>query len=1302
MSDISTYSDKELLEVWEKERKMDVRDEIYTVLKNRNLFPNGEMNTWEHEAGLYPDSDDPRFIEKLMVKQEFIENRQESLQEQQQKGENLCNTNQEFELTSVQRFVSRFLSPQCPYQSALLYHGVGVGKTCAAITTAEEYLRSYPKEVVFIVAPRNIQPGFRRTIFDDEGLVIPEDRKIANSANGCTGNSYLRRTDTEYEKDKPTIVRRINQSINGRYKILGYIQFARYIQEIKDSVQKTSDEERTRQEQIKALRRTFDGRLVIIDEAHNLRGSPGETGDDNLDAPGGYQEASELKGGSRLAPILFDMLGIVQGLKLMLLTGTPMYNSYVEILVILNLLLRNDKKAILSEPVIFDTNGQFREGGAEKLGKAASAYLSFMRGENPLTFPVRLTPNGTPTLTTWPEIDPQGKPLPDDEQSIKRRKTILLKLPFVPISFEGEELKLIQSIADTVIEKSGGIGLSSIDEMVQSGNWLFPGSESRIRDAGFGAVFQEKKEGATTTFTSKIDSAWLTKGPLKKASAKADFILNRIAKTKGVIFIYSRFIKSGALPIALALEGNGYSPWGTTVPLLTNPNLEGKGRQCALCESRERVHTGKSHKFTPAKYVLLTGQATISPNNAAAIKGSRAKENLYGKDVKVIIGSSVASEGIDLRFIREIYVFDSWFHLNKMEQVLGRGVRTCSHSLLPPAERNCTIHLLVNTYGAESTVETADLYMYRNAMSKAIQIGRVTRVLKEHALDCNLNLSANYVNDLEPIDRMEDSQGEIREDVELNDTPYTSICDWTECPYTCAKPIDLKAILEREGGVDMSTYDEYAMRWRESQIKQLLKKMFEAEKTPGKTSEKTPSIQASIQAGALEDSFHEAGIPKIAIKILLANIVDNRSFRMRLGVEEGYIIYRNGFYLFQPMRLADVRIPLALRVADVPIGRDEYIPIKYKYVSKAEPVEDIPVEAPSTESAGKLAVPVAPVAPILATIKSALEYWRACVAWAKQIRDGERIFDIPANCMKILNERYTGDMFKREFNVLTMVSWMYETILNSTEYPADKQVLYRGVLADVFLEIIWDESIQPVEQIRIISDPANLSEELKGVIKEQYYIKGTTHIFRYVNPLTGGLEYICGKEKCSRAIIDILEKDAADPINTLEANQETAGAIYGFIIPKIKEGKLILKTNDRPVKKGVVPEKGKECENVSTIAGHKDQLVAIRGVLDSLGYPPFLLIDAVLNEKDQRVKADVVKAAKKRKEEGADEGTPMEREMRKVKEKLVKDVRKFQNVIKACALKNIILRMIDRLEAGKGKRYFYRPISAIKTRHKLK
>lgn len=1291
MDDYAQLSPDEIIKVWETEEDFEKRDKLLRVLQDKKLFPSDHMNSWEKEAGLYPDIDDPNFTEKLIKKQEFIENMQEGLRSAQKRGDNLCDTEQEFELTSVQRFISRFLSPQSPYQSTLLYHGVGVGKTCAAITTAEEYLLLNPKDVVYIVAPRNIQPGFRRTIFDEESLVIPKDRAIANSANGCTGDSYIKRTGTEYDSDKGLIIRRISQSINLRYKIFGYIQFGRHIQDIINSVQKTGNPLRNRQEQTKALRHAFDGKLVIIDEAHNLRDAPGENEEDNLDSPDIENDISEAKAGKRLTPVLIRMLEDVQGMKLMLLSGTPMYNHHREIIFLLNLLLINDKRVTISEKDIFSPSGKFIKGGEEILGKVSSAYLSFMRGENPLTFPVRLHPRDVPTLLEWPTEDPQGKQLNMEPSAVEIRKKTLLNLPFIPVSFEGDELKIIKTIANSVIEKSGGLGLQSIDEMVQSGNWLFPGDSdtelsARIRDVGFENTFNEKKTGMALQYESREDVSWLKRGDLKRASPKADFILNRIVSAKGVIFIYSRFIKSGALPMAIALEANGYTPYGINRPLLTNPNLGVLGRQCAFCEYREKLHTGRAHPFTPAKYVLLTGQVGYSPNNAASIKAARAKENLYGKEVKVVIGSQVASEGIDLRFVREIYIFDSWFHLNKMEQVLGRGVRTCSHSLLKPLERNCTIHLLVNMYGKDA-VETADLYMYRIAMNKAVTIGSVTRVLKQHALDCNLNISANYVNDLEPLDKLEDSQGKLRgvddEDPEfkgkkinINDTPYTSICDWMECPYTCAKPVDLKGILERDK-IDMSTYDEYAMRWRESQIKEIMKLLFEKEQQP------------NIQLEALSDAFREAGIPSIATSILLGNIINNKSFRLFIKGQEGYIRFNNGYYLFQPIRLADVRIPLALRIADVPIGKDSYIPKKHKYVTS-----DVQVAAPPQE-----AVPLAPQEE--PQTNTAELYWNTCIEWAKQIKSGEAPLDIPPEIIDVLNKRYTDQMYKREFNILSMISWMYDNIRNSPEIPSDAdRERYRNVLADVFLEIIWDESIKVSEQISIFFKAENNSDELKRAVLEQEINKDGITAFRYINIVTGQIEYMCGKERCSQSVANIFETDKTDPINGLEANRETTGAIYGFILPKIKEGKLVLKTNDRPVNKGKIPEKGKECENVSTIDGHKEQLREIRNIIIQLGYPQFLLSDEILNEKDGRTQ-DAMRGPKKKKDDNA--LSPIEQEKRKQREKLMKDIRKFQNVFKACALKNIILRMVDKMERQHNRlRYFYRPIAAIKTKHKLK
>ena len=36
-----------------------------------------------------------------------------------------------FDLSASQAFIAAFMSPLTPYRSMLLYHGVGVGKTCA-------------------------------------------------------------------------------------------------------------------------------------------------------------------------------------------------------------------------------------------------------------------------------------------------------------------------------------------------------------------------------------------------------------------------------------------------------------------------------------------------------------------------------------------------------------------------------------------------------------------------------------------------------------------------------------------------------------------------------------------------------------------------------------------------------------------------------------------------------------------------------------------------------------------------------------------------------------------------------------------------------------------------------------------------------------------------------------------------------------------------------------------------------------------------------------------------------------------
>jgi hypothetical protein len=1330
---LAELSDEQILDRWNDENRFnensltfEERDKIFPEILRRGLFPNS-MQSWEEDAGLYPEAPslyttssgpsteepyfmgDPKFVEKLLRKKEFLDTRQKSIAEQAEevkKGKNPCDPEGEFELSATQRFVSRFLSPQCPYNSALLFHGVGVGKTCAAISIAEGYLSVLPKRQVFIIAPRTIQAGFKRTIFDEENLRIPEADGEPNTARGCTGNSYLQRTDNLYEKDRTRIVRDVQDAIKSRYVILGYLQFYNYIQNLLSSIPKGHPKEKEKKDAI--LRREFSGRLIIIDEAHNLRDTPGDT-DDSIDTAGGDLELSESQAGKKLTPTLMNLLDKAQGCKLVLLTGTPMYNSYREIVFLLNLLLINDKKATLSDSQIFAPNGSFMPasatspGGEKLLGIAAQAYVSFMRGENPFTFPKRLAPMGAPKLEEWPSNDVAGAEVGDDAMRAR-----MLLLPFVPVSFPSESpaAETFKTIVDAAAEK-GGTGLAAVDEMVQAGNWIFPTEDGgQVRDVGFDAVFEETVFGQLSQFKLRDSDAkdWLLLPNLEKASPKAALLMKKCRSgDAGVRFVYSRFIKSGGLPLAIALEANGYTAWGRDKPLFGDGILDGLGRQCAMCSRREKDHAAAKHgKFVPAKYILITGRASVSPNNPAAIAAARALNNQDGSQIKVIIGSQVAAEGVDFRFVREIFVFDSWYHLNKMEQVLGRGVRTCSHALLDPTKRNCTIYLLVNVFEDEDR-ETADLTMYRTAMGKAIQVGRVTRVLKQYAIDCNLNRAAIVVKDLGKVD-MVDAQGNRRKET-LDDTPMTAVCDWIEgkdaCDYKCIPDLDLSALK-----VDISTYDEYAARWKESQIKAAIKKLFEEKQQP------------MIMADDILDIF--SAIPQRAIAAILSEIIENKSFRIKVKGREGYLVYRNGFYLFQPFDLIDMRIPLPLRIASLPVKRDSYDFAKIMEERRAvieaavAPPEEVAEEAEEDRASGAAAPAAAPA------MRGRVPYWEALKAWMATVEDGSFSEEampyikavpakhkdtvdhigIPAAIRDETKRRYpTSDEARRELFRYGMILWMYEYMTAPkppawlTEYKADdlsdeKKAMYRKAFAQAVLEFFWDTNLNPNEQQYLVRFG---DEKDKLIGREQRVQKGSTEAFRYIDPLTGKLLYICATGRCSDAVTRVFEQDASDPINTVKANTTTTGSPYGFMVPEAKKAVIVFKTNLAPPSGTAAPDEGSKCSNISTIPVHTRMLRDIRGILENRGYTKLFLYDRILDEDEiRRKEAKDIKKAKDEKTEPPKRTVPEREHM----------TRNLITATRPCTVKELLLRWLDVLERGKGLRYFYRPVSALKSGHK--
>ena len=905
---------EDVLSKWAQKKETGTAETTLSRLMTREgIMPTEWTAQREQEAGLYPDIEDPEFSEKLTKKKEFYDAKAQPFTTSEKGDACSLAAFEAFTLSPVQRLVSRFMNPSTPFLGLLLYHGVGVGKTISAISIAENFLAERPMKRAYIIVPRSIAPGFKRTIFDPEVLrratLDDPGRYVYKGwySAQCTGTTYLKLSHANDLEEKEKIMHRIENLKRSRYSIKGYMAFKISVDKEYakiPSIIKDADEIRRRKNEI--LRRLFNDGLIVIDEAHNLRQDPKTMTPDEL-APEENPDVKAVEEGAEakaIVPLLMDILMFTEGCRLVLMTATPMFNTAPEILFLLNLLILNDKKKIdLLKGELFDGKGFLKPDSEKIIKDIATRYVSYMRGENPFTFPIRLHPevgNDALTVAPYPERSAlQGGKDIDVPDEIQQGIAALPIQRVAPVAgsicekvtrfqmnvAEGEDAE----VADDVMEI--GRRKNVLDAWAQIGNFTYP--NERFGKEGWEEYFREEKRTVEWRNDTNIDDVF---GPAALANhgPKIAKILESVRTSKGINFIYSRYVQPGALPVCIALERAGYTrvnATGEPVPLLRgSPPVV---RQCAMCPRKQHSQDGECPGFQPANYVLLTSDYT--PNNVGATVAyattfpSPVALTARGSRVKVIVGSQIASEGLDLKCIREIHVLDPWYHLNRLEQVIGRGVRYCSHRQLPAEERNCLIHLyclFLEDY------ETSDLYSYRLAVQKAKSIGLVQRQLKMGAWDCALNhegilltgdISQHHI----------DAQGNDLGEIQLADKANSSMCDYQECSFQCR--LDIKSV--KEDDLNLSTFTARDARayilLRESSLREMF------------------SVQPFWPVSEVRQLYKE--LPAEVLTQALSVIINNKSFELRSNGQPGYLILRGGYVIFQPREITDTSIPLALR-----------------------------------------------------------------------------------------------------------------------------------------------------------------------------------------------------------------------------------------------------------------------------------------------------------------------------------------------------------------------------------------------------
>jgi hypothetical protein len=1035
-------------------------DKELNMIREKILQSGGSNNEQEEQKQddtpyMYPVLSDPNFIEKISNKVEFSSTQYNGHIDQTMSVEAYANklSSAEYELQPHQLFIKNFLSIQTSYNSLLLFHGLGSGKTCSAIGVCEE-MRQYLKHMeagngprttmgnkIIIIASENVRNNFKTQLFDKTKLV---EQDGLWSMNSCTGNALLKEINPIGLKNIPkdTIVSHVSTIIKTYYTFYGYEEFANIISRLRSNTTIKN-----------ALERTFENSLIIVDEVHNIR----MTEDGKMKKTGAQFEY---------------MVRHVPRLRLLLLSATPMFNSYKEIIWLINLMNIADGRSTISVSDIFTSNGNFTETGKELFIQKITGYISAVKGENPFTFPYRIYPsifslsNSTRNERfIFPKIQMDDIVLPQSEKinyldlyvsslpdcnncggcqrcmysfiirSFKRdfkaskvsdentssdvaTPTLpplnysMLQIPIMSLiisypipnvnldqlirenrednlfidnvepepeqekiqeqkDFVGDQDKLdsesesdsdsesdieldfdilpdqddedpdnyiieIQELDQTQRQKlsreiSGGmvdverdnnddimseydadtdISLSDYETDNSSDSELDLTDDDDDDDDADDIITENIPERSSLTgsrgLLRVLDVSEKGKYSYNEEYAKSFprfFSTNMIGKyswkiknvidtfSDGISLIYSQYIEGGLIPMALALEEMGFSRYNSASLFETPPS--------PLIDYKLKPLSNNNSK---ASYIIISGNSILSPKNDANIKAAVAKENANGENIKAILISTAGSEGIDLKYIRQVHILDPWYNMSRIEQVIGRAVRNMSHKALPFVSRNVQIFMYSTMFENEE-IELADMHIYRTAEKKAIQIGKITRILKETAVDCIINQGQlNFTQET----MREMNTGSIRQilsngqellEFKIGDAPNSASCDYMDtCKYNAVKSDGSVVQIDNNSNKDITTNSTSFVFNNADTIIRRIKQLF--------TLEFFYHRDMIIQLVQVTTKYPNARI-YAALTIMIEN--PNEVLIDKYG-RHGSLINVDEYYFFQPSTMSDTSL----------------------------------------------------------------------------------------------------------------------------------------------------------------------------------------------------------------------------------------------------------------------------------------------------------------------------------------------------------------------------------------------------------
>jgi hypothetical protein len=268
----------------------------------------------------------------------------------------------------------------------------------------------------------------------------------------------------------------------------------------------------------------------------------------------------------------------------------------------------------------------------------------------------------------------------------------------------------------------------------------------------------EYEKQLETAMTQLVDSDALDRKNLRTLySPKFAHMLEDVESSPGSVLIYSQFRSIEGLGIfSEILNKEGYKE-------IRVVKEDGIGYVIEDMEVFDKKYDNKRYVVFNADRTktnilmnIFNGDFALLPDTILAQLPDKHedRDQMYGKLVKVMMITQSGAEGISLKNVRRVLITEYFWNAVRINQVIGRAVRACSHSALPKEDQNVGVFLYIMkltkdqldknpTLRKKDNELTTDQHILEIATKKEQIINKFMNMLKASSMDCIINSLQN-------------------------------------------------------------------------------------------------------------------------------------------------------------------------------------------------------------------------------------------------------------------------------------------------------------------------------------------------------------------------------------------------------------------------------------------------------------------------------------------------------------------------------------------------------------------------------